>query len=62
MRAKAKAGTQSTHKRLRVIAGTVAGKQLVSGRGPQTRPMMEKVRAAVFNMLAARTGAPLPIP
>lgn len=32
-----------------------AGKTLVSGKGESTRPMMEKVRAAVFDMLLAHT-------
>ena len=38
------------------------GKRLLSGRGDTTRPMMEKVRAAAFNMLQSRCGDMLRLP
>uniref|UniRef100_A0A383VWY2 Uncharacterized protein n=1 Tax=Tetradesmus obliquus TaxID=3088 RepID=A0A383VWY2_TETOB len=41
---------------LRIVAGTAAGKKLVSFRGSQTRPMMEKVRQAIFNMIQNQAG------
>ncbi|KAK9917798.1 hypothetical protein WJX75_008368 [Coccomyxa subellipsoidea] len=45
------AAEHKTHKRLRIVGGTLAGKRIMSGRGETTRPMMEKVRKAVFDML-----------
>ena len=42
-----------THRRLRIIGGAAAGRRLLSGAGETTRPMMDKVRAALFDALAA---------
>ena len=39
-----------------------AGRTLVSARGLQTRPMMEKVRAAVFSMIQAQLGGVSSLP
>lgn len=41
---------------LRIVGGTAAGQKLLSSKGPQTRPMMEKVRQAMFNMLISQAG------
>ncbi len=46
-----------THKQLRVISGSAAGRRLISPQGDQTRPMMEMVRGAVFNMVGALCGS-----
>jgi len=56
--AKVRANPQNrqTHMRLRIVAGTKARKLLVSPKDANVRPMMEKVRAAVFNLLSARFG------
>lgn len=43
-----------THERLRIIGGAAAGKRLLSSQGEVTRPMMEKVRGAIFNMVLAQ--------
>eukprot|EP00892_Ulva_mutabilis_P003806 jgi/Ulvmu1/1798/UM119_0016.1 len=43
------------HTRLQIIAGTAAGKRLYSPAGEQVRPMMEKVRGALFSMLLSGT-------
>jgi 16S rRNA (guanine(966)-N(2))-methyltransferase RsmD len=45
------------HAQLKIIAGRAAGRRLVSARGAQTRPMMEKVRAAIFDMVQAQAGS-----
>lgn len=45
-----------THKKLRIISGTAAGKRIFSPQGDQTRPMMEVVRGAVFDMIASMNG------
>lgn len=45
-----------THKQLRVMGGFAAGKRLISPQGDQTRPMMEMVRGAVFDMINALEG------
>ncbi|KAK9824691.1 hypothetical protein WJX72_012442 [[Myrmecia] bisecta] len=50
------AAERKTHNRLRIISGTAAGKRIRSSRGEQTRPMMEKVRGAVFDMLLSHAG------
>lgn len=42
---------------MRIITGSAAGKRLVSPPGEGTRPMMEKVRGAVFNMVASMAGS-----
>eukprot|EP00249_Psilotum_nudum_P012703 c23932_g1_i1 orf=90-1064(+) len=47
---------RSTHKILKVISGKVAGKKLLSPADMTVRPMMEVVRAAIFNSLKARVG------
>lgn len=39
-----------------------AGRRLLSGRGDTTRPMMEKVRAAAFDMLQAKCGSVARLP
>lgn len=41
---------------LSLLAGTAAGRKLISFRSTQTRPMMEKVRQAIFNMLQSQAG------
>ncbi len=41
---------------VRIIAGLAAGARLWSPAGDQTRPMMEMVRGAAFNMIAALRG------
>jgi len=45
-----------TQRRLRIIAGTASGIRIRSQVGDLTRPMMEKVRGAVFNALISRLG------
>ena len=42
---------------MRIITGSAAGKRLVSPPGEGTRPMMEKVRGAIFNMVASMAGS-----
>ena len=39
---------------MRVIRGTAGGRKLKSPRGVQIRPMMERVRGALFDMLEAQ--------
>ncbi|KAG2439881.1 hypothetical protein HYH02_010511 [Chlamydomonas schloesseri] len=46
-----------THSRMRIISGSAAGRQLASSKGSMTRPMMEKVRQAIFNMIQAQAGS-----
>ncbi len=43
---------------MRITGGELRGRPLVAPRGLDTRPTADKVRAAIFNVLAAR-GAPL---
>ena len=43
---------------MRIIAGTVGGRRLKAPRGAATRPTADKVRQAIFNILAARGPAP----
>lgn len=50
------AARQKVHKRLRIISGTAASVRLMSPQGDQTRPMMEKVRGAVFSMIGSLYG------
>jgi len=45
------------HNQLKIIAGRAAGRRLISARGAQTRPMMEKVRAAIFDMVQTQAGS-----
>lgn len=60
MRARA-AGVGTTerrlHRQLKIISGSAAGRRLASARGAQTRPMMEKVRAAIFDMVQSQAGS-----
>lgn len=56
------AARQKTHQRLRIIAGTAAGQRLFSPQGDQTRPMMEMVRGAVFNMISSMYGCQAQLP
>mmetsp|Transcript_12304 Transcript_12304/g.44866 ORF Transcript_12304/g.44866 Transcript_12304/m.44866 type:complete len:489 (+) Transcript_12304:223-1689(+) len=48
------ANVRKTHKNMRIIAGEAAGFRLLTPRGQNVRPMMEKVRAAVFSSLEAQ--------
>ncbi|KAL6762016.1 hypothetical protein V8C86DRAFT_746905 [Haematococcus lacustris] len=58
-----KYGSESKlHRQLRIISGSAAGKRLLSSQGAQTRPMMEKVRAAIFNMILSRAGSGAQLP
>ena len=50
------AARSKTHKRLRIISGSAASVRLISPQGDQTRPMMEKVRGAVFSMIGSLYG------
>ncbi|KAI8107913.1 hypothetical protein M9435_002940 [Picochlorum sp. BPE23] len=50
------AARYKVHKRLRIISGTAASVRLMSPQGDQTRPMMEKVRGAVFSMIGSLYG------
>ncbi|KAG6544770.1 hypothetical protein Mapa_013796 [Marchantia paleacea] len=50
------AAPRLTHKLLRVMAGSVAGKKLTSCADLKVRPMMEVVRGAVFNILQSLSG------
>jgi 16S rRNA (guanine966-N2)-methyltransferase len=43
---------------VRIIAGSARGRRLTSPRGSSTRPTADRVREAVFNILAARGAAP----
>jgi len=47
------AAERRIHRRLRIIGGSSSGRRLLSGAGETTRPMMDKVRAAVFDALSA---------
>ena len=51
------AASQASVGSMRIITGSAAGKRLVSPPGEGTRPMMEKVRGAVFNMVASMAGS-----
>lgn len=51
------AARTKTHKRLRIISGSAASVRLISPQGDQTRPMMEKVRGAVFSMIGSLYGS-----
>ncbi|GAX74685.1 hypothetical protein CEUSTIGMA_g2133.t1 [Chlamydomonas eustigma] len=52
----ARGNAARTQKSLRIVGGAASGKLLLSSQGPQTRPMMEKVRQAIFNMLQSQAG------
>jgi 16S rRNA (guanine966-N2)-methyltransferase len=43
---------------VRIIAGTVGGRSIRAPRGQATRPTADKVREALFNILAARGPVP----
>jgi 16S rRNA (guanine(966)-N(2))-methyltransferase RsmD len=47
---------RQTHRKLRIVGGSKAKKLLLSPKDANVRPMMEKVRSAVFNLLSARFG------
>lgn len=47
---------RKTHKRLTVSSGTLKGGLLLSPKDNDVRPMMGKVRSAIFSMLLARLG------
>ncbi|KAL0037059.1 hypothetical protein WJX77_011070 [Trebouxia sp. C0004] len=51
------ANSQPTVGSMRIITGSAAGRRLVSPPGEGTRPMMEKVRGAVFSMVASMAGS-----
>ena len=51
------AARRKTHRKLRIISGTAASVRLFSPQGDQTRPMMEKVRGAVFSMIGSMYGS-----
>ncbi|KAL3145816.1 hypothetical protein ABBQ38_015190 [Trebouxia sp. C0009 RCD-2024] len=54
---KKRSASQASVGSMRIITGSAAGKRLVSPPGEGTRPMMEKVRGAVFNMVASMAGS-----
>lgn len=54
---KKRSASQARVGSMRIITGSAAGKRLVSPPGEGTRPMMEKVRGAVFNMVASLAGS-----
>uniref|UniRef100_A0A7S3R0U7 Uncharacterized protein n=1 Tax=Dunaliella tertiolecta TaxID=3047 RepID=A0A7S3R0U7_DUNTE len=50
------------HRQLRIIGGTAINRKLLSSQGSQTRPMMEKVRAAIFSMIQSQAGTASSLP
>ena len=50
------AARRKTHRKLRIISGTAASVRIKSPQGELTRPMMEKVRGAVFSMIGSLYG------
>ena len=42
---------------MRIIAGTWRGRQLVAPKGDATRPTADRIREALFSMLASRLGS-----
>ncbi|CAI5476490.1 unnamed protein product [Closterium sp. Yama58-4] len=54
--------TRSTHKLLKLVSGANRGRRLLSPADRNVRPMMEMVRAAVFDMLHALLAAPHRLP
>lgn len=56
------AARRKTHRKLKIIAGSAANRRILSPQGDQTRPMMEMVRNAVFNMIASLYGLPGTLP
>jgi 16S rRNA (guanine(966)-N(2))-methyltransferase RsmD len=53
---------KKTQTAMRIIAGSAAGRRLLSPRGSGTRPMMEKVRAALFDSVLSRAGSVARLP
>lgn len=51
------AAKRKLHRVLRIISGSAAGARLWSAQGDQTRPMMEKVRGAVFSMIQSQVSS-----
>ncbi len=47
---------------MRVIAGTFRGRLIQAPTGMRTRPMLDRVRQAVFNIIGARYGDPGSLP
>ena len=39
---------------MRIIAGAAKGRVLRAPKGPKTRPMMDRVKEAIFSALASR--------
>ncbi|KAK9837565.1 hypothetical protein WJX74_000359 [Apatococcus lobatus] len=56
--ARKKVAARKTHRRLHIMGGKLRGRSLLSGDAETTRPMMEMVRQAVFNMLLAQSDGP----
>ncbi|KAG1673014.1 hypothetical protein FOA52_005944 [Chlamydomonas sp. UWO 241] len=55
--ASSREGTEARlHRQLRIVQGSAANKRILSSAGAQTRPMMEKVRQAIFNMIQSQAG------
>ncbi|GJP29995.1 hypothetical protein CLOM_g22020 [Closterium sp. NIES-68] len=54
--------TRSTHKLLKIFSGTNRGRRLLSPADRNVRPMMEMVRAAVFDMLHSMLQSPQRLP
>ena len=50
------------HQQLRIVSGSAAGRQLRSSQGEQTRPMMEKVRQAIFNLIQSQASSVSSLP
>ena len=48
--------TRKTHKRIHISSGVLRGRTVVSPSDKKVRPMMSKVRGAVFSMLTSRVG------
>ena len=55
--AKKKEDGKRTHKRLTIVAGTLARRKLLSPSGLDTRPMMGMVRGATFDMIMSAVGS-----
>ena len=54
---KRKEDTKRTHKRLTIVAGSLARRKLLSPSGLDTRPMMGMVRGATFDMIMSVIGS-----
>ena len=55
--AKRKEDVKRTHKRLTIVAGSLARRKLLSPSGLDTRPMMGMVRGATFDMIMSVIGS-----